>query len=171
MEPVYREAVEPQRWTLVFHRSAQNWVFSLIALGHFKHVSAFAWLPELKVWLVYDVTFRRTRLVVLPDTQESKSLICDVIRGNALVSMTVRHDAFPIMRLGLFCTTAIKHLIGLRSGALRPDALFRLCVAEGGELSDDAAQSHPATGRSESCGRATAGPARADQQPASSNAG
>lgn len=140
MEALVLKGFEPERWTVVFHRSAQNWFFSVIAMGHFKHVSAFAWLPDLQVWLVYDVAFRRTRIVVLPDTPESKALLGRVIRGNAIVTMRRRDDALPIFRVGLFCTTAIKHLIGLRSGALRPDALFRSCLRNGGELSDDASQ-------------------------------
>jgi hypothetical protein len=131
-------ACEPSRWTVVFHRKAANRWFSLVAMGHFKHVSAFAWLPEMGVWLVYDVSFRRTKIVVLPDTPASKARLAALITGNAMITMPVREDAVPIMRTGLFCTTAIKHLIGLRGGALRPDVLFRHCIAQGGALSDDA---------------------------------
>jgi hypothetical protein len=138
MDVIFQKACEPARWTVVFHRTAANWFFSAIAMGHFKHVSAFAWVPECRIWAIYDVSFRRTRFAFLPDTPESKKLLTDVITGNCMVTMTARDDAFPIVRLGLYCTTAIKHLLGLRGGALRPDALFRLCVREGGKVSDDA---------------------------------
>jgi hypothetical protein len=137
MDIIFQKACEPKRWTIVFHRTAANWLFSAIALGHFKHVSAFCWVPEVRVWAIYDVSFNRTRFAFLPDTAESKALLQQVITGNCLVSMEARDDAFPIFRPGLFCTTAIKHLLGLSGGALRPDALYRLCVREGGTVSDD----------------------------------
>lgn len=130
--------VEASRWSIVFHRRAENWFFSAIAMGHFKHVSAFAFVPGPDVWLVYDVGFRRTRLVVLPDNEQSKATLAAIITGNAVVTMPRRDDNLPLMRLGLLCTIAVKHLVGIRSSALRPDALFRHCIAHGGALSGDA---------------------------------
>jgi len=138
METVELHDCEVQRWTVVFHRTAANWIFSLIAMGRFKHVSAFAWVPDLRVWIVYDVGFRRSRIVLLPDTEESKARLRAVITGNCIVTLNAMPGGFPLWRFGFFCTSAIKHLLGLRGGALRPDALFRLCVREGGEVSDDA---------------------------------
>lgn len=68
-------AAEPASWHVVFHRKAENWFFALIALGEFKHVSAFAWVPELSIWLFYDVGFRRTRLYAMPDGKAAQDLI------------------------------------------------------------------------------------------------
>ncbi|SEE52207.1 hypothetical protein [Bradyrhizobium lablabi] len=138
--------VEARRWTVVFHREAHNRFFSLIALGHFKHVSAIAWLPELSQWWVYDVGFRRTRLRVLVDGDNAKATISAIVRGNAAVTVDVREDGLPWLRLGLFCTTAVSHLIGLSCSALRPDALFRHLVAKGGLVSDDGIQEAPDSG-------------------------
>lgn len=162
---------EAERWTVVFHRKAENWIFGLIAMGRFKHVSAFAWLPDVQRWLVYDVGFRRTRIVVLPDTIESRAHLARVITGNAIVTMPVRTDAMPVMRLGLFCTSAIKHLIGLPGGALRPDALFASCLRHGGELSDDAGAANSPTDRPKSGGRAATGSAAAGIGTANAGAG
>jgi hypothetical protein len=136
-DAVELRAVEPERWTIIFHRKARNWFFSAIAMGEFKHVSAFAWVQPIKVWVLYDVAFRRTSITLLPDTAQSRATLAAEITGNCIITMDVRRDAMPIGRIGFFCTSAIKHLIGLRGGALRPDALFRLCVREGGEVSDD----------------------------------
>jgi len=159
-------ASEPTRWTIVFHRKAEHWLFALIAMGRFKHVSAFAWLPDTRVWLIYDMGFRRTRIMVLPDTVEAKAYLGALITGNAMVTMPVRDDALPLLRIGLFCTTAVKHLVGLRCGALRPDALFASCLRHGGELSDDAGQNNPATRRSQSGYSTAAGPAGTTKGPA-----
>ncbi len=179
MQALILQATEPARWTVVFHRRAENRIFSAIAMGHFKHVSAFAWLPEVRVWLIYDVGFRRTRITVLPDTAASKQKMVDLIRGNAIVTMPVRFDAMPVLRLGLFCTTAVKHLIGLSGVATRPDALYRLCLRHGGELSDDIAKGesanagpdHSPADRSQSRGRAAAGQQPADIDAANAGAG
>lgn len=142
----------PTRWTIVFHRRAENRFFSAIAMGHFKHVSAFAFVPDLNIWIVYDVSFRRTHFTLLSDANGGATpYLAAIMNGNCLVSMTARDGGFPLFRFGLYCTTAIKHLLGLRGGALRPDALFRLCVREGGTVSDDASQDHPTAGRPQPC--------------------
>lgn len=138
--------IEALRWTIVFHRKAENRFFSMIALGRFKHVSALAWVPELGQWWVYDVGFRRTRLKVLVDGASAQAIIAAIIKDNATVTVDIREDQLPWMRLGLFCTTAVSHLIGLRCGALRPDALYRHLVAHGGIVRDDAAATAPASG-------------------------
>lgn len=130
-------AVEARRWSIIFHREAENRFFGAIAMGHFKHVSAFAFVPGPGVWLYYDVGFRRTKIVVLPDNLQSKLTLAAIVEGNAVVTMPRRDDNLPLMRFGLFCTTAVKHLVGVRCGAIRPDALYRHCIAHGGTLSDN----------------------------------
>jgi hypothetical protein len=132
------DGIEARRWTVVFHRTPSIGFSALIAMGHFKHVSALAWMPELGQWWVYDVGFRRTRLRVLEDGRTAQDAIADIVRGNATVTVDVREDGLPWMRLGLFCTTAVSHLLGLRCSALRPDALYRHLVAKGGVVRDDA---------------------------------
>jgi hypothetical protein len=49
VKEVPASGIEARRWTVVFHRQAEHLFFSLIAMGHFKHVSAIAWMPELAV--------------------------------------------------------------------------------------------------------------------------
>lgn len=143
MREVAKFGIEARRWTVVFHREAENRFFSLIALGQFKHVSAIAWLPELSQWWVYDVGFRRTRLKVLEDGQAAQGIIAAIVKGNATVTIDIREDGLPWMRLGLFCTTAVSHLLGVRCGAIRPDALYRLLIKRGGTVRDDG-RSEPA---------------------------
>lgn len=140
MREVPAFGIEARRWTVVFHRKAENWFFAAIACGRFKHVSAFAYLPELGIWTIYDVGFRRTRLTHLADGVHAHAVISAIVDGNCLVTVDARADCLPLFRIGLFCTTAIKHLIGVRSSALRPDRLFRHLVAQGGVVRDDAGQ-------------------------------
>ena len=137
MREVSAYGIEATRWTIVFHRKSKYRFFRLIAMGHFKHVSALAWIPELGQWWVYDVGFRRTSLKVLEDGPSAQAMIAAIVDGNATVTVDVS-DELPWMRLGMFCTTAVSHLVGLRCGALRPDALYRHLVAKGGVVRDDA---------------------------------
>jgi hypothetical protein len=139
--PLMREVstfgIEATRWTIVFHRNSKHLFFRLIAMGHFKHVSALAWIPELSQWWIYDVGFRRTSLKVLVDGEAAHAAIAAIVKGNATVTVDVREE-LPWMRLGMFCTTAVSHLIGVRCAALRPDALYRHLIASGGVVRDDA---------------------------------
>jgi hypothetical protein len=141
MREISAYGIEAVRWTIVFHRKTDHWFFRVIALGHFKHVSALAWIPDLGQWWIYDVGFRRTHLKVLVDGEQAKAIIGAIIRGNATVTVDVRDDHLPWMRLGMFCTTAVAHLIGVRCAALRPDALYRKLIASGGVVRDDEFQS------------------------------
>jgi hypothetical protein len=164
--------IEARRWTVVFHRKAENWFFGLIAMGHFKHVSAFAWLPELSIWVFYDVGFRRTRLVHMADGQFAQATIGNLCQDNATVTVAAREDGLPLMRWGLFCTTAVAHLLGLSCVALRPDALYRRLIASGGHLIDNGSP-HPTPGRRrpEPAGPASRGADYADLQPANPGPG
>lgn len=141
MREISTFGIEATRWTIVFHRKSKHWFFRTIAMGHFKHVSALAWIPELRQWWVYDVGFRRTSLKVLEDGSAAQDTIAAIVKDNATVTIDVM-DELPWMRLGMFCTTAVSHLIGLRCVALRPDALYRRLVAKGGIVRD---ASRPAT--------------------------
>ena len=162
MREVPAFGIEARRWTVVFHRQAENWFFDLIALGRFKHVSAFAYIPELGIWTIYDVGFRRTRIVLLADTDHAKTILANRVKGNCLVTLEVSEDRLPLMRWGLFCTTAVAHLVGLRCVALRPDALYRQMVKAGGVVVDDGSEEARDRGRPELCGDAGAGAALAD---------
>jgi hypothetical protein len=154
---------EARRWTVVFHRKAENWFFGAIAMGRFKHVSAFAFIPELGIWTIYDVGFRRTRLVHLADTDHAKTILAHIVKGNCTVTIEPSEDRLPLMRWGLFCTTAVAHLVGLGCVAVRPDALYRQMVKAGGVVRDDASSRETQDrGRPEPCGATGAGAAVAD---------
>lgn len=129
---------EPDVWVLVFHRRALNRWLSMAAMGRFKHVSAFGWVAELRVWLLYEPGLRRTQIAVLPDTPAAKAELLALVDNGVMVRMPVRQHMRLFRRLGFFCTTQAAHLVGLRSGALRPDRLFRHCMANGGVLIDHA---------------------------------
>lgn len=126
-------AVEPEVWQIAFQREAANRWAKLIP-GKYKHVFAYAYFPGLDRWIIYDICFERTRFIMLPDGEATYRTIavitenCDVLRMRRLPARKFQ------LRSGFFCTTAIKHLLGLRGGALRCDSLFRLCGRNGAEF-------------------------------------
>lgn len=142
---VLPEVVEVVDWTLVFHRSAAaRWVERL-ACGRYKHVSAFAWVRELRVWVIYDVKLSGSPILLLPDSQAALDRLAEHTCGADLMRMPRR--AGGGFAFGFFCVPAIKHLVGLRGGALRPDALWRDCLRQGGKVVDGS-ESANATSRS-----------------------
>lgn len=121
---------EPPRWILVFHRRTTNRMVRVLACGRFKHVSAYAFLPVSRVWLIFDVSLERVSPVVVPDGGEF-SWLMSLCADAELVSMPRRNGGRMLPLFG-WCVPAIAHLLGLRTWALRPDALYRYCLAHGG---------------------------------------
>lgn len=127
--------IEPDTWILAFHKTSKyRWV-RWLAFGKYKHVSAFACVRELDLWLVYDVTLAGTRLMLLPDSLTAQRWIADRTLDADLVRMPVgKRGRCPLMPF--YCVPAIKHLVGIQCGALRVDALRRHCLRNGGTLLD-----------------------------------
>lgn len=123
--------VEPDVWVLVFNRVASKRWTSWIALGKYKHVRAYAYVPFLHVWVFYDPRFRGTSITIAADGAQH-ALIREWITDADLMRMLRRtHETrrFPVFG---WCVPAIKRLIGLRCSALRPDSLWRSCLRNGG---------------------------------------
>lgn len=131
-----RIGLEPSMWFLIFtERADRRWV-RWLAAGRFAHVLAFGWVPDQRAWLVYEVTMNRTRVAVMPDCPGSDERIAELRAGNVTLAMKPAEGRAPWMRLGFWCVPAMAHLLGLKRRPLRPDALFRACIAEGAEDAD-----------------------------------
>lgn len=144
-------AVEPVLWNVVFHPEAATPWLNRLPIGKFKHVSAFTYLPGLKGWLIYDVQLSSTRMVVLPDLDASLDIIARMTEGCEVIAMRRETADASTGRLGFWCVPAIKHLLGLRSSALRPDSLRRDCLRNGGQLIHGCPEI-PSAGRSDAAG-------------------
>lgn len=134
-------AIEPTEWFVVFHRKSMNRFLSFLAFGEFKHVSAFGYCPGFKAWLVYDVQWSGTRIKLLPHNDFGKAAIalwttdCTIVklpRGNLIPNFS--------SRVGFYCVSAIKHLLGLRCVAATPGALYRHILRHGGSLLSEPAR-------------------------------
>jgi hypothetical protein len=81
------------------------------------------------------VKFNGTKILLAPEDDPSTPGVlrdyldhCDMI---AMPHLPVPKRSAP--QLGFWCTIAMKHLIGIRSRAFRPDRLWRDCIAVGGK--------------------------------------
>lgn len=132
---------EPTAWLLVFHISTgKRWLDRLIP-GRFKHVSAIGYVPASRVWLLVDVALDRLAPKAVRDDGTLPVVVARTMAGNGVLRVRVDRRARLLGgRLGFWCVPAMKHLVGARSGALRPDRLWRDLVAQGAEIVADVGQ-------------------------------
>lgn len=125
--------VAPEIWTVVFNREAATWWASGMALGRYKHVRAYAYVPFLHVWVFYDVRLRGTEITIAADGAPADHMIASWIVAADLLRVHRRpHAACTVPVLG-FCVPAMRRLLGVPGSALRPDAFWRECLRHGAE--------------------------------------
>jgi hypothetical protein len=125
---------EPPLWFLVFQRKARTRWLSFIAMGRFKHVLAFAWLPDAQCWLIYDVTLGRTKISLGRDEPATWAVIEGLRAGNVTLRIAGGVVRRRWLRVGFWCVPAMAHLAGVGGCALRPDAFYRQCLRHGAEI-------------------------------------
>lgn len=125
-------AYVPVYWYLAFSTVPFRWWMKFMP-GRFKHVMAFAPLPELGLWVFIDAGHDMTEVAVVPDG-EAEIFLAGVARMAVVRIACGRRARLP--RWGYWCTAMAGHLVGLGPCALRPDSLYRQCLANGGVLID-----------------------------------
>lgn len=111
-----------------FDGETRHWWWSLCHPG-FRHVCAFGYDAEQRIWLLYDVCLARTHIRALT-SEQMDSWVLALPTHRRILCVRTGADA-PAHRLGFWCTTAVVHLLGRRSRALRPQALYRDLLAHG----------------------------------------
>jgi hypothetical protein len=135
-------AVEPDQWFVVFHPEAKSRWLSLLACGHFKHVSAFAYCPGFKAWLIYDAQWCGLRLMLFPHGDVAKAAIAAHTKNCVILKMTRANQSMGLSsRLGLYCVSTVKHLLVVRCRAIRPDTLYRHLLKIGAVRVDEGVNS------------------------------
>lgn len=118
-------------WYVAFYNGERpHWWWPLCRPG-FRHVAAFGFDSEAGVWLVYDVTLKRTVLRAM--SAERLDRWVDALPANRRIVRFAATEPVrpPALRVGFWCTPAVAHLVGVRSRALRPEALYRDLIAQG----------------------------------------
>ncbi|MFC5373977.1 hypothetical protein ACFPIF_15545 [Brevundimonas faecalis] len=119
----------PSAWYVAFFDGERpHWWWRLCKPG-FRHVAAFGYCAEQAVWLLYDVTLKRTFIHVLTSEQMDQ-WVAELPGNRTIVHMPAR-DTPPVRRVGFWCTPAVAHLLGAPSRALRPEGLYRDLMALG----------------------------------------
>lgn len=120
-------------WNIIFLKADRRRHYLDLFTGKdWRHVVAYGWSNDR--WIVYDVGDVRSQILVLNDYQFDSWHETIDHRVTAAVKFETTDRTVPATRVGLWCVTAVKHLTGLRSGALRPKALFRHLLRNGGEV-------------------------------------
>lgn len=145
VDEVSLEPAAVQEWIVMFRPWSESWLVRTFVPGRFKHVSACAYLPALRLWLTYDVGFSETRIAAIPDSPAGHAILEPWLEGCTLVRMTKADTASCAPALFGWCAPSVARLIGLRSGALRPDALYRDCLRNGGTFVAQVRTSDPST--------------------------
>lgn len=125
----------PPEWFIVF-RTWAGWRWAdWLAMGRYRHVACFGPVPAVAGWLFYDFGVNAASVAVVPDGPRADQAIGRMV-DDALVVRFVPPLAVREPRLKpLFaCTSAVAHLTGVKSCALRPDAFLRDCLAQGAEI-------------------------------------
>ncbi len=121
------------RWHVGFLGANRSlWVDRFSPIG-FLHCLAFAFHAESGVWLAYDVCRQRTFVYGISPDVFVDWLVArkeqDVMR---VLAVATSNDGAALTGLsGLYCVSAVKHLVGSQSRALRPIALWRDLLAAG----------------------------------------
>lgn len=121
---------QPIIWNLVFERKATSW-WSHLALGRYKHVRAYGYVPFLHVWQFVDVGLRGFDVFVAADGPAANAVIMHWIADADVLAVAPHRDGIRRLPVLGFCVPAMRRLIGQRGGALRPDAFFAECLRNG----------------------------------------
>jgi hypothetical protein len=135
---------EPTQWAVCFALKASTVWLTRLPVGRFKHVRAFGCVPHINTWLFFDPALDRTSIKVARG-DAATALIAEYLHDATVIQMPARdrHSKKPAV-FG-WCAPSVAHLIGLSSGALRCDTLFRDCLRAGGVLlADGHPDIHPA---------------------------
>jgi hypothetical protein len=149
-------AIEPDYWNVVFLPSRSR--LERILLGRFRHVSAFTYIPGFRAWLIFDVQWGGMRLVLFSH-EMAKDIFIELTRDCEIVRFARQHK--PKMfagRLGFYCVSAIKCLLGLSCVALLPDGLYRHLVEHGGVILGQSVSTPAAAAGSGVAGGTATGP-------------
>jgi len=100
----------------------------------------------MQAWQSYDVKFKGTRLMLAPDDDPGTlAFLRDYLDSCDLVAMPRLPIPNVLRRMPAFCCTlAMKHLVGIRVAALRPDRLWRVTLAAGGKPYEPGVSEGPA---------------------------
>ena len=119
-------------WNVIFQTNPREHWWDWLTCHQWRHCCAYGWNADR--WIVFDVADTRSRIHVMLDAEFDVWLSQRMEKATAVVKFPTQMGGGLRARVGLWCVTSIKHLLGLGSSALRPKALFRDLVRQGAEV-------------------------------------
>lgn len=131
-----RFLTRPAFWHVAFIRDETEHLIDLISPKGFRHVLCYGYVMEFGAWIVVDPSIRKNDIHLIKEGGPMAEFLWGLMgRGATVVRMPSREQAAPIdSALPATCVNIVKRTIGIRSGALRPIALYRDLLADGGEI-------------------------------------
>jgi hypothetical protein len=136
---------DPCDWYLAFFGVSRMGWWDVLTKPGFRHVMAFAYSSHAERWLVYDVTRDRTYVRAYRPEAFDLWIRCMPPEVTILSVPAAPVERMRVQRAGFICTTAVKHLVGCRSRALRPQALYRDLLATGASHAFGTGPTHAST--------------------------
>lgn len=123
------------RWYVGFNgdyngREKRWW--DIFTCNEFRHCMLLGYDPQLGVWLYYDPTMNGAAVEIFCQDDPSIDMIIQhfAVNGKWLKVKPQKH-LFVTGLWRLYCVTAVKHILGIKSSALTPKGLYRDLVKAG----------------------------------------
>jgi len=119
-------------WNVIFYRNEREHWWDWLTHPDWRHVSIYGWMSDR--WVSFDVADTRSRIRVMTQDEFVIWLLEQKETATAIVKIPTQKGGGIPARMGLWCVNGVKHVLGLRSSALRPRALFRDLMANDAEV-------------------------------------
>lgn len=116
-------------WYIGFTAGPRKRWFDIFSHKEFRHVLALHFDPVCGVWIYFDVAVNGTFIRVFP--AGAGEISCVIAQTARWLKVEVAQAVYPVGLWRFYCVPAVKSLLGVRSCALRPKALYRDLVKAG----------------------------------------
>lgn len=125
------------RWYIGFagdHEGRDPQWYDVLNHPKFRHVLALGYDPDLHAYVLYDPNLHGTVIEIMPADDRRVDLLILLVKQNGYwLKVKPGSAKFLFGQWRFYCVPAIKHLIGFKSCALTPLALYRDLVRAGAE--------------------------------------
>lgn len=115
----------PSVWTVVFvPKEGVDW-FDWLSPKWARHVLAYGYVIPANAWVVFDPVEEFHQVRIVPDDEMRQWIALIRLAGCKALRIHQGPGGKYNARIGNWCTQTVARLIGLKSSALRPVALYR----------------------------------------------
>lgn len=125
----------PAVWHICFKTKSRFWWARALACGRFKHVCCLGYVAAADAWFFYNFGPNAAVIAVVPNARADE-VMGPFVDDAEVILRWVAPIVVRELRLkaAYVCTTAVAHLTGVPSSALRPDRFLRDCLAAGATI-------------------------------------